>query len=265
MNRLPGRRLVPDAARPGTASWWGAVAICLLAAVWILLPWRQLPLYDGVGFPDEPYRWVVPPSGSARTEAPTDAVARALVHGGVSADLVAQSQEQGPQVQVWAQYGDLVLPAGATTMTVTAVPVAPVPPPTGSLLCSNVYRITVTTSAGPAKIGPAHDAVAIMLRAAVGTCSSATLEHHTTGGWTPLPTDRTGQDIWGALLPQFGDYALVAPLDTDTAAGSDRAAGSTPSGSGTPRLLLLGTGMILLILALSILVVRRSRTPPASR
>jgi hypothetical protein len=138
-----------------------------------------------------------------------------------------------------------------------------VTPPAGAQLCSNVYQVSVLTSAGPAKVGPMHGAVAMMLRSAPAVCTSPTLERHSAGGWTPLATDQTGQDIWGALLTQFGDYALIAPATGTSAASPGSPSPTAPRfWSGGPQLLLIGAGVIVICLAVSILAVRRSRTSP---
>ena len=48
------------------------VAAALLGLGWLLTPRTAPPLYDGVGFPDEPYRFVVAPAGAPKTtKAPT--------------------------------------------------------------------------------------------------------------------------------------------------------------------------------------------------
>ncbi|MDQ6649765.1 MAG: hypothetical protein M3Z02_06575 [Actinomycetota bacterium] len=79
-------------------------ALAVLVAAWLLAP-GGVPLYDGVGFPDEPYRYVVPPRADLpRTDPPTegrDMVRAADAAGG--SEVLAQSREMGPQVAVSMQ------------------------------------------------------------------------------------------------------------------------------------------------------------------
>src|SRR5881409_3272013 len=107
---------------------WGAVAVLL--GLGALLSPAAVPLYDGVGFPDEPYRFV-PPRGD--NPAATTATVSLRVSGGVnSGGLLANSAELGPQVSVYAPPRAFQAPAGSTApIRLTATPVAvtsPAPP-----------------------------------------------------------------------------------------------------------------------------------------
>ena len=78
---------------------WVAVA-GLLAAGALLSP-TAVPLYDGVGFPDEPYRYV-PPRSSDDFVASAARVELRVVDGVNAGGLLANSNELGPQVSVYA-------------------------------------------------------------------------------------------------------------------------------------------------------------------
>jgi hypothetical protein len=63
-------------------------ALLLLSAVGIvvisLLSSHIVPLYDGVGFPDEPYRYVNPPVTSKKTLPPSPAETVATISHGTN-------------------------------------------------------------------------------------------------------------------------------------------------------------------------------------
>jgi hypothetical protein len=235
------------------------VAGALLALVWLAVPGRHLPLYDGVGFPDEPYRWVVP-TGPITTSPPTSASTRVAISGGVSADVDARSAEQGPQVAVWVLRGGLQAPAGATSATIRVEPIVPLPAPAGGTLVSNIYRVTAQTPAGPASLtAGSGQRAAIVLRAVSAMTPEPVVQRYADGRWTALSTHRLGQDVWGAQLTMFGDYALIKPgADSATPAAQGSPVSSAGSGNGI-RVLLICTGVAVLALALVILAIRRTR------
>jgi hypothetical protein len=76
-----------------------------LIAAWVLVP-SGVPLYDGIGFPDEPYRYAQPPAGAKTTARPGDAVGTSAGRNGASTeDLDVMSGEQGPQVEIFVSTG----------------------------------------------------------------------------------------------------------------------------------------------------------------
>lgn len=158
-----------SAGRPGRV----ALAAAALAAAWLLTP-AAVPLYDGVGFPDEPYRYVVPPTGYRTTPPPTRAfgsVPAAKVAAGTAAgsaatptpgagtgsgtgadtgagttgahsastrDIGVKSAEFGPQVELYVAKGALTGPAGARGYQISAIPVAPSPGAAGGQVSPDV-------------------------------------------------------------------------------------------------------------------------------
>src|ERR1043165_2345088 len=50
-------------------------ALAALAFAWVVVTPKSVPLYDGIGAPDEAYRYVQPPSGTKPTKPPLPATA----------------------------------------------------------------------------------------------------------------------------------------------------------------------------------------------
>lgn len=204
-----GAMRAPGPAR--TAGWWavvlGVVAVALVMAVRVP---HSPPLYDGVGFPDEPYRWVEPPVGAPKTPAVTPATTHAAITGGASAAVRAFSAEQGPQIAFAIPEGGLKPPAGAHTVTLDAVAVAPPPiKPSDGTLVSNVYSLTAKAdSAGTVGLSTGTTVV-VNLRADKSTQQGVVLETFTGNSWSQVATGQVGTDIYAAELGGFGRFALV--------------------------------------------------------
>lgn len=218
---------------------WGA-AVLVVTLGWLLSP-TAVPVYDGVGFPDQPYRYL------GATPAPSVMSATAQAPGGTSTALQGQSAESGPQVKVDVAAGTFRQPdAGAVTLTAT--PVAAGIPPVDGALDGNVYRVT----AGPATVQAAQAQGFLYLRAAVMTKPSPVVEFRPTptATWMRLPTTRVGTDILGVPFRAVGDYVVV------------RLPGSTPlssaGGISGTRIALLAGGLLLLLVII-VAVVRRPR------
>ncbi|HEY8302267.1 MAG TPA: hypothetical protein VIG48_10235 [Jatrophihabitans sp.] len=226
-------------------------ALVVLALGWLLAPRFAPPVYDGVGFPDEPYRFVVAPSDAKTHKAPTTATDQVPVTKGTAAAAVLNSAEQAPQVSVLIPTGRLQAPAGATRIALHAKPIPPMAAPSGDSLWSNVYDV----GADDPKVA-LHDSsppATITLRAASAQRPYPKIERYAGGRWTPVKTVPVGQDIYQATLPALGDYAVVgtSPLVVGAKAGS-----STTSRSGV----IIFVGAVVVVLGLIVIgVVRRRR------
>lgn len=216
-------------------------AALLLVALGRLASPTAVPVYDGVGAPDEPYRYV------GRSNAPSASVtATAQVTRGVSGSLQVKSAETGPQVLV--DLGSGAFAAATPTVTLTAVPLAGdgARVPQGTV-DGNVYRITVSPGA---RLLVDQAQGFLFLRAAVMTRPDPVVVHRPspTAPWRQVKTVRAGQDVLSTPFRALGDYAVV------------RLPGSEPlsqgGGLGLGRVLLLGGG-VLLLLALTVVVLRR--------
>ncbi len=225
------------------------------------------PLYDGVVVV-EPYRWLDPPPGAAG--GPTTAVKVAAPEHGRSPVLTVFTSEQPPQAQLVALDGALTVPPGTSALNVTITPVAPtVPPPVGSI-DGNVYRIKVTTKSGtPVAIAPGQQ-VTVILRSP-GDRSNPRIEQLVDGTWQPLPTSDAGfASAYTAVIPSFGDFAIVAGTPGASPAGSHAA---PAAGTGAPSIpapasrgdtaflasALLGVTVVLIVIAMLLAGVARRR------
>ena len=114
------------------------VGVVVVVLGWSLTA-HPVPLYDGVGFPDEPYRYVKPPSVSLKTAKPPGSAADALdvAQGANVNGLSLTTGESGPQAVV-------ELPAGAVAASsgpilAQLIPTAPSDQPPGVFITGNVY------------------------------------------------------------------------------------------------------------------------------
>jgi hypothetical protein len=248
---LPRRRLVGLAALSAAA----------LVAAWIVTP-HSIPIYDGVGFPDEPYRYVQAPAGvGVHTSPPTPAAGSTVLSGGTNpAELLAPSQEQGPQVVVFIGVHAVRAPAAATSLTVQASPRAPEGPPPGVIVSGNAYRITIGSNAGPVTLD-SHQIAAVQLRATSAAQPGPSMYFRPAAGhaWQEQKTERTGNDIYQSLISGPGDYLLAFQRNGSASAG---ASGTPPArtGPGVPALVIVLAILVLGMAAVVIAIrVRRSR------
>jgi len=181
----------------------------LLVAVGWLLTAHPVPVYDGIGMPDEPYRYVSTPAGASAAAKPAGSAQETLsVVGGVNAQLASlSSDESGPQVWVYLPAGVLAAPGGK--ITVKVAPQAPSDPPADGPIDGNIYRVSVTNPAGPVTFSSSKST--IVLRSTIAKQPGPVIEQRPGPGqkWRLLDTTRTGNDIYGAALPEAGEYALV--------------------------------------------------------
>jgi hypothetical protein len=217
---------------------WLAIALLALLGAWLLAP-AAVPIYNGIGNPDEPYRWVKSPTGTPSKKAPTTATVQLPVAHGVSGAGYANTKETGPQISVYFPAGALHPAAGATSVTITAQPVAPSgPAPNGGSFVSNVYRVTASAGGvGVPIVGNGNQAPTLQMRAASVTQPGPVFERLANGTWTPTKTLRVGNDIFQTQASAFGDWALIRPKAT---------ASSSHSGGVNIGLLAAGIGVLLL-------------------
>lgn len=233
------------------------LALLVLGAGWAIAPRDALPLYDGVGFPDEPYRFVQPPKGAPATKPPSTARGSATASGGhTTTQLTANSAEQAPQVSVQIPSGRLAVPSTATRVTLVAAPAQPLQVPAGRYLWSNVYDITTSPAA---TLRPGLQAT-ITLRAATAQQPTPAIAHYANGRWTMLSTLPTGRDIYNAELTQLGRFAVIGTKPIDVTQLPGYGGGSRGSKTG----LLAGIGALVVVVALFVLgYLRRSRARAA--
>jgi hypothetical protein len=235
------------------------VALAALAVAWVMLPPHSVPLYDGIGFPDEPYRYIAPPAGTKHTAPATaaggssDAAAGHNLH-----PFYANSAEIGPQVSVYVGPGVLVVPPGITSVGLTATPLAPDVQPVGARADGNVYRIAAIVGAGKVANGgvslrtdrqSADSTVTLRATTARQPRPSFYFRALPTDAWQSLDTARVGSDIYRTDLKGLGDYVLAF---TTSEAGSG-------SGSNTTFIAIGAAGGIVVVLGAVIVAIRLQR------
>jgi hypothetical protein len=210
--------------------WLAGLALVCLG--WLAAP-SAVPVYDGIGSPDEPYRY------AGKTPAP--GVATVTVRPGEG--LEVKSSESGPQVLL--DLGEGSLRSTDRTVTLTATPLTPDGVPPRGSFDSNAYRIAASDGA-TLDAGKAQGF--LFLRAAVMTRPDPVIVHRSGSGgaWREVKTARVGQDILSTPFRALGDYAVVQlPGAKPTAAVS----------ASTSRWLQIG-GVVVAALVLGALVIR---------
>lgn len=232
-----------------------AAAFLALGLAWLTAP--GVPLYDGVGFPDEPYRYVQPPPGSKPSKPPTSATGQVTAGKGASNDFFdAPSDEKGPQVEVYASAGGLTGAPDVRSFAIRADPVAPGPAAPKISIDGNVYRLQLTsTPPGPVGLAPVTDQVWawIALRATSSKPQHPVLVYRAAPAdpWRMLHTEQTGNDVFAANVQGAGDYAL-AYIKTVTIKHA--------SNGGVP-LTVVALAVTLALIVLAIVGIRIARSP----
>ncbi len=247
------------------------VAVLALLAVVVVRPPHAPPLYDGLGAPDEPYRWV---SAPARAQAATGPAGALMMN----VDLTSTQQalggtaESGPQLKLAVSPDGVKAPAGATVVTITGTPSAPPAPPVGGTPASNLYTLAASGDRpGPVTLTGGGKVLA-NLRADLATDQAVVFESWDGARWAQLPTRQVGVDIYAAFLPDLQPVALIK-LDpglkpSNSAAASAAASGSAAGtvgnqspqaalGGGPGAGLWIGFGVLVLLLSGALLLARR--------
>lgn len=187
---------------------WPAAAL-LVTVGWLASP-QAVPVYDGVGAPDEPYRFVTRPAGAAATAPPTSAGDQSPVASGRSTKgLSIQTAEVGAQCSLYLPPKALAASGGA--VQIGAVPRAPSDQPTSGRIDGNVYLITLTDPAGPVSLTDQAALATVYLRATTARQPGPTMQFRPSASarWKTLQTSRGGQDVYVARFTGPGQYALA--------------------------------------------------------
>lgn len=226
-----------------------ASGLALLLASFTQAP--VVPLYDGVGFPDEPYRYVNPPPDLPPTQRPVEASGASTVQAGLNNQLLFPStSEQAPQVSLYLPRHSLITSATAHSITLHVRPIAPDSQPTNATIAGNIYSLHADSDSGAvAPNGPASIGT-IALRLPQNIPGSAAIYYRATqkNTWQPLKTTRIGNDIYQADLIGLGDYALTIPSKSP----------STPKTQNSLFLLNALVAGIVVSIGITIFIVRRS-------
>ncbi|MDP9183991.1 MAG: hypothetical protein M3P04_14610, partial [Actinomycetota bacterium] len=184
-------------------------AAVLLVGVGRLLSPDGVPVYDGIGAPDEPYRYVAPPAGVTKTADATTAHATSpIVKGKSSYGMSLATAEVGPQFSLFVP--PMAFAAPGTSLEITAVPAAPTDQPPGARIDGNVYTVSIK-AAGPVTLTPQAALATLYLRSTTVKQPGPTMQYRAAGesGWTAIKTSRGGQDIYVSAFPGAGSYALA--------------------------------------------------------
>ena len=231
---------------PARRLW--ALGALLVGLGWLVTP-AAVPVYDGVGVPDEPYRYVVRPAGAQPTAPPTTGSASTPVAKGLSVNgLIVTTAEQTAQISLFVPPQALAAKAGP--IVVKETPEAPADQPAGMKIAGNVYLVSITSPDGPVTTTDKMAIASLYLRAPDGS-DGWVMEYRPvrTDPWQSLDTSRGGTDSHVASFKGAGEYALA------------RSTGAKQgSGGGVPLAAwLLGGGVALLVLL--ILSIRLRATP----
>jgi hypothetical protein len=230
---------------PVPRRWAAAAAVVTLG--WLATP-NAVPIYDGVGQPDEPYRYVTAPQGYQATSPATSGTVQSPVVDGVNSQgMSAQTMERGPQASLFVPPKGLAAAGGPISVTIT--PLAATSPPAGAVVDGNLYRLSITSPAGPVTLTPQAAIATLYLRSTMSVQPGPVMEYRPDASqdWRALKTSRGGQDIYVSTFPGAGEYALAF---TKTAAGK---------GSSPLPFVLIGGGVLLV----GIVVVIRVRAKAA--
>jgi hypothetical protein len=250
------------AVRPrGAVGQLLALATVLIALAWVL-PGRPVPIYDGLGVPDQPYRYVNPPNARAAVN-PSAVARRVPVHHGVASVVRLKTSEQGPQAEVDILDASLRVHARGpsplpSTVMVRLEPLAPDKPRSGSpAVDGNVYRLTWTAgSAALTYANRGHDLIS--LRAPTPPPPPAYFVYRPAAGqpWRPLTTDHTGVDVYSAALHGAGDYALTRTQFQPSPSRAAEAEAPPPSNARVPVVALV---LLLALMAAVMIAIRIGR------
>ncbi|MDX6273394.1 MAG: hypothetical protein QOJ92_604 [Frankiales bacterium] len=212
------------------------LVLCLLGLGWLLSP-DVVPIYDGLTFPQDPYRYV------GATPTPTTARATVSLRAGTNpGGVILNSAERGPQVQLYVAANALRAGASSSAVDLSVTPEAMTGSTTPDAPASNVYRF----AAPPAvTLTDNHAPIQVTLRAAVH--KSPPVMYYRSGPtdrWQRLATRGLGHASFNATAPGFGDYVLVR---------------GTGSGAASDARVFVVVGMLLVVSLVSsaLLVLRR--------
>lgn len=208
---------------------------------------HAVPVYDGIGQPDEPYRFVAPPRDGTTTAEPTSAKLSTPVKNGRGTNgMSVATAEVGPQFSLFLPPQSLAAASGP--ITVTSTPLAPTDQPEGARIDGNVY--VVAYEAPSAVTTTEQIAIAtVYMRATTAKQPPPKIRYRPAAGqpWQALKTSRGGTDIYVTAYAGAGQYAVAFD-------------GTGEEDDGGPPVLLLALGGVALLVVLVVLVVRLRST-----
>jgi|GEM_PF-1802989 len=176
---------------------------------------KIVPLYDGVGFPDEPYRYVKTPAGVQNANLPPSPAQTyvSLTNGTNQSDFTLATKEQGPQASIYV-YSLALSSQSAAQAIVKLEPKAPdTNKPKIGAIAGNIYNLSAAPDKGNVAFkSTAHESrgyVDLRLPQNAGVNAVMMYRSGTNQAWRNLGTTKVGNDIYEANIEGVGDYALV--------------------------------------------------------
>ena len=197
---------MPPALRSRSGARW-ALLLAAFGLVWLTTS-DPVPLYDGLGFPDEPYRFVpAQGNGPAATSAQMELK---VADGTNTGGLIVNTRESGPQASVFAPPHAFAV-SGTAPVVLSLRPVPPQPPLPDGVVESNVYEISLTSASGPVTVVRDAQPPAITMRSVTVKTPEPVFHYRATPAeqWRELKTRRVGRDVYNANAPGAGEYILV--------------------------------------------------------
>ncbi len=222
-----------------------------------------VPLYDGIGFPDEAYRYVSPPAGAKPTEPPTGGTAASAVVNGSNTDLIQLvTPENGPQAQALLLFGTLSFSSpDAKIVHILVEPVKPTVLPSDGNIAGNIYTLTGSVDSGQVSVittDQTNRTHFFSLRVPQGNFVGPVMEYRAANSqsWQRLTTDKVGNDIYQSPIQGFGEYAMVMPYKQASATTS-------MNQTSANKLPIIATAVLVFAagLSIAIIAIRRSRKP----
>lgn len=196
----------------------GALTLGIAAALLLRGQLASPPVYDGIAVPPGPYHWESPPPNLRNGNQPPESGEATLpVQNGQVAGGGVQTSDT--QVIIYFGAGTFRAPAGATSIKCTIEPLAnPPPPPSGSDIRGNVYRINCVGQPGNGLV-TVSNTFHLTLRMPPGPAND--IQYNDGTSWRRLTTLFAPQgDPYASVNgPGFGDYALVARSGAQSSGG----------------------------------------------
>ncbi len=220
----------------------------LVGLGWLGSP-GAVPVYDGVGLPDEPYRYVVAPPGATKTVPVTGATAVSPVKNGRNTDgLSVQTGEQGPQFSLFLPQFSMA--ATGTSVTIRITPEAVTEAPAGTRVDGNGYLVELVDPAGAVTLTDKAAIATLYLRSTSQKKPQPTMYYRATktDAWRALPTTAGGFDVRVASFVGAGEYVVALPSS----------AGGGGKGSSVPLVPLVLVGLLVVLVGVVLVVRLRS-------
>ncbi len=220
---------------------------------------RVVPLYDGVGFPDEPYRYVDQSNPLADSSVLDATSAKGTFSASDLIDGVSISTgETGPQFELTLSPKAVSLANDTGKITIKAVPLAASDQPKPGTIAGNVYEVTAAAQSGQPKFNPSYGELFLRLPQGIRLTGTVAIVYRTPGGkWVSVVTSQAGNDIYESAFKGPGDYAMAKdvplaspPPDQNSSIGTSNNKSSSPAKYAL-------VGLLGLAIALFILGIRR--------